>query len=586
MSWSRGAQASQCSNHLTHDPFHSLSLRILAEQAELAEKDRQLKREEEELERQIQEELRIMSPQEVAAIFGTSDFSDFVETSSKIVERALTDAYDYMKDYTMAGSSSGDDALGPAARRRDELKLARCFYDEKLCKGRSVTAVDWSSKHPELVVVSYSRSSAVLMEDAASMPDGLVLVWNLHLLDRPEFVFQAQTDVLSVCFSPFHPNLIVGGTYSGQILIWDTRSKAPRAAGGAGAAPTAGGGILPSLKTPLSSTAGHTHPVYSLSVVGTQNANHLITASTDGLVCSWMLPDMLARPVDSLQLLNQAHPKTDEVSVTSVGFMQGGRVETNAFWLGTEEGSVWMAARFDRAGAKAGLQGGGEGAHSAPVTGLDFHRASGGGGTGSTPGADFSDLLLTSSMDWTAKLWRVSMGGSNTSASTSSTRPTASTSSAGPSLTPLLTFDDYSDYVLCAQWHPTHPSLFATADASGILHVHDLSRDVERPVAQVRFDGNGGVVAGSAATAASSSSSPMGLNKLAWDKGTEPRKLACGGTDGRLYVLDVGGLAAVSGGGEEWVEMGRLVSRAASGAASAAGAVTNGLGSGRYGVGR
>ena len=68
-----------------------------------------------------------------------------------------------------------------------------------------------------------------------------------------------------------------GGTYSGQILLWDMRSK-----------------HLPVLKTPLSA-AGHTHPVYAMQMVGTQNAHNLITSSTDGLVCSWLV-DMLAQP--------------------------------------------------------------------------------------------------------------------------------------------------------------------------------------------------------------------------------------------------------------------------------------------------
>jgi dynein intermediate chain len=48
------------------------------------------------------------------------------------------------------------------------------------------------------------------------------------------------------------------------------------------------------LKTPLSA-AGHTHPVYGMKMVGTQNAHNLITSSTDGMVCSW-LADMLAQP--------------------------------------------------------------------------------------------------------------------------------------------------------------------------------------------------------------------------------------------------------------------------------------------------
>lgn len=28
---------------------------------------------------------------------------------------------------------------------------------------------------------------------------------------------------MSSCFAEFHPNLVVGGTYSGQIVLWDNR---------------------------------------------------------------------------------------------------------------------------------------------------------------------------------------------------------------------------------------------------------------------------------------------------------------------------------------------------------------------------
>jgi len=78
-------------------------------------------------------------------------------------------------------------------------------------------------------------------------------------------------------FSTYQPSLIMGGTYSGQIVIWDTRAKSS-----------------PVLSTSLS-TPGHSHPVYSMSVVGTQNAHNLVTVSTDGIVCSWQM-DMLAKP--------------------------------------------------------------------------------------------------------------------------------------------------------------------------------------------------------------------------------------------------------------------------------------------------
>lgn len=29
---------------------------------------------------------------------------------------------------------------------------------------------------------------------------------------------------MSACFAKFHPNLIIGGTHCGQIMLWDNRS--------------------------------------------------------------------------------------------------------------------------------------------------------------------------------------------------------------------------------------------------------------------------------------------------------------------------------------------------------------------------
>lgn len=37
--------------------------------------------------------------------------------------------------------------------------------------------------------------------------------------------FLVQSEVMSAGFAKFHPNLVVGGTYSGQIVLWDNRSN-------------------------------------------------------------------------------------------------------------------------------------------------------------------------------------------------------------------------------------------------------------------------------------------------------------------------------------------------------------------------
>lgn len=118
---------------------------------------------------------------------------------------------------------------------------------------------------------------------------------------------------MSATFAKFHPNLVVGGTYSGQIVLWDNRSNKR----------------TPVQRTPLSAAA-HTHPVYCVNVVGTQNAHNLISISTDGKICSWSL-DMLSHPQDSMELV---HKQSKAVAVTSMSFPVG---DVNNFVVGRKK---------------------------------------------------------------------------------------------------------------------------------------------------------------------------------------------------------------------------------------------------------
>ncbi|CEG70977.1 Putative WD40 repeat-like protein [Rhizopus microsporus] len=435
------------------------------EKQKIAQLEEEIKR----LEQEKHEEIKELTEEEAKVIQKSQEFIDFVDTSTKLVERALNEKYDFMKDYTLGIDVEQDENSGK------HVKFVCNFWDEKWCKNRSVTDVNWSLKYPELVVSSYNKNPL-----APNEPDGIALVWNLHLLDRPEFVFHSQSDVLSVMFSKFHPNYVIGGTYSGQIVLWDTRAKS-----------------LPVLKTPLSA-GGHTHPVYSIEMVGTQNAHNLISASTDGFVCSWQL-DMLAQPQDYLELLHSAHNKTDEVSATCLGFPDN---ETTAFWAGTEEGNIYQANRYDRAGSKAGInQYDTYRGHHGMVTGIDFHPLHG--------PVDFSDLFLTSSVDWTVKLWRA--------------KSISKTSTQASTVTPLYSFEHSDDYIYDVKWSPVHPALFGTVDGTGQFDLWNLNADTEEPFVSTQV-GSG-----------------KALNKLAWDK--EGRKTAIGSSDGHVYVYDVGEVA-------------------------------------------
>uniref|UniRef100_A0A8C6Q3H7 Dynein cytoplasmic 1 intermediate chain 2 n=1 Tax=Nothobranchius furzeri TaxID=105023 RepID=A0A8C6Q3H7_NOTFU len=404
-----------------------------------------------------------LTEEEKLQILHSEEFAHFFDHSTRIIERALSEGVDVFFDYVGRELEEKEREIQAGAK----LSLNRQFVDERWSKHRVVTCLDWSLQYPELLVASYNNN-----EEAPHEPDGVALVWNMkYKKTTPEFVFHCQSAVMSASFAKFHPNIVVGGTYSGQIVLWDNRSNKR----------------TPVQRTPLSAAA-HTHPVYCVNVVGTQNAHNLISISTDGKICSWSL-DMLSQPQDSMELVFK---QSKAVAVTSMSFPLG---DVNNFVVGSEDGSVYMSCRH---GSKAGISEMFEG-HHGPITGIHCHTAAG--------PLDFSHLFLTSSFDWTVKLW-----------STKNNKP-------------LYSFEDNSDYVYDVMWSPTHPALFACVDGVGHLDLWNLNNDTEVPTASITVEGN------------------PALNRVRWAH--SGREIAVGDSDGRVVVYDVGEQTAVPR-NDEW----------------------------------
>ena len=458
---------------------------------------------------------RALTDEELKAVTQSDDFMDFIDRSTKVIEKALDQEYDILTDYTLQVNDIDDDdeqSGNTGGKGRRKVKELAQFYDERWSKKRMVSSIDFSPKFPELLLASYTKNPT-----APHDPDGIVQVWNMHLHDRPEFVFHAQSDVLTAKFSPFHPNLIVGGAYSGQVLLWDTRARS-----------------TPVQKTPLTGS-GHTHPVYCVDIVGTQNANNIISCSTDGAVCGWSV-DMLAQPQEHLTLISPPPAKNEDLSPTSMAFPQ---TDPTFFLVGTEEGTIFPCHRYDRAGAKAGVDARvSYKGHAGPVMSVDFHPTRG--------HVDLSDLVLSASLDWSVKLWKVRA-------------PAATTAGAGLGavggndghVAPLLDFVR-EDVVYDVAWSPTRPGVFSLVDGAGWLELWDITVETEEPVARIsptpRKDGR---------TMLSKS-----LNKVAWEQ-TEGKRLAAGGIDGQVTVFEVGPDLGgkESRKNEEWTSVKKLVSR-------------------------
>jgi dynein intermediate chain len=166
---------------------------------------------------------------------------------------------------------------------------------------------------------------------------------------------------------------------------------------------------------------------------------------------------------------------------------------------------------------------------------MDFHPARG--------AVDLGDLVLTTSLDWTVKLWRVR--------APAATSTTGSLSTESASFFPVLDFTR-EDVVYNAAWSPVKPGVFSVVDGAGTVEVWDLTVDTEVPISKAqpssRKDGR--------------SMMSKSLNRIAWEQ-TEGKRLAVGGLDGAITVFevgpDLGGKDSAKN--EEWTSVKKLVAK-------------------------
>ena len=231
----------------------------------------------------------------------------------------------------------------------------------------------------------------------------------------------------SFCGGSAH--LLLGGTHSGQVVLWDTRAQAAPVQRSA----AAGRG------------GGHTLAVTCIESAGTANAHAFVTASADGRLCAWNLA-ALATPAESLELRApddataapsglferpppQRHLAGEGLPITSLAFPHA---EASRCVVGCEDGALYQLSRHGSAAgelralhppsappaaaeppafgsgfgglASGALGGGGIGAlgaaggHLGPVHALHFHPP-----CRALPAAE--ELLLSASADWSARLW-------------------------------------------------------------------------------------------------------------------------------------------------------------------------------------
>ena len=343
------------------------------------------------------------------------EFTEFFRKSMKLVEWALDQEFDVCESF------HGHD-IGATLDTHSRLKLVSTIKDD-LGDHRCIGSLQFSPAHQDVFLASYTLAGG----DTGQHPRGVVKIWNLAGLDKPLHTLICQSSVTAATFAEAESNLILGGLYSGQLVVWDLRAKS-----------------APVQRTPLVPEA-HNQPISSITLYTTMQGVHQVASmSSEGKICVWS-PNMLHKPL----YVSEAKYGSKETACTS---MTVPSPDTEVFHVGMEDGMILEACLKPNKGEE--VEEVVIPAHTGPVTALDMHNSAETEGFAEGAGG----LLLSASVDWTVKLWHP-----------------ASRS------VPLLTFENYEDYVYAVKWSPSHPATFAVGDGDGHLDVWDILNSTENP---------------------------------------------------------------------------------------------------------
>merc|ERR1719384_1830435 len=308
--------------------------------------------------------------------------------------------------------------------------------------GRAITCLGYDNRFGgNRFLASYSGS--VIIDDKNYIKsDGLVNIFDVDDGNKIVRTLECQSMINCAEFHPTKDNMIIGASVSGQVLGWDMRSNKK----------------TPSIRTEFSSSC-HTQPIFALkflplmSYMPSSKIQQILTLSNDAKMCVWR-DDMLYKPNNEFQL-KLSKSKDDggvgatqakEITTTCFSYPKAFNEENNTMWMGSDEGYIYQTQlNLNKNDEKElAITGAIPTAHHGPITCIDFNQRD--------PG-----LYLTSSFDWTVKLWHTA------------------------SEKPLSLFTNMQDYVYDVKWSPTNPSIFALGDGSGNLTIFDLNSSFEHP---------------------------------------------------------------------------------------------------------
>lgn len=124
-----------------------------------------------------------------------------------------------------------------ASQQPSEITFAErySFIHLRSTADKVISDASWHPSLADYVVVSYvtipscetpDRSSSSVENDAATSPrESTVLLWSLADSLRPKLLLRCHQDIYCVSFCPTNSDFIIGGSASGQVVVWNIHGR-------------------------------------------------------------------------------------------------------------------------------------------------------------------------------------------------------------------------------------------------------------------------------------------------------------------------------------------------------------------------
>lgn len=274
----------------------------------------------------------------------------------------------------------------------------------------------------------------------------------------PFNVLEADSYVTSIAFHPANPTVLAGGSYNGEIILWNLAEERAK--------PVSSTGCSKSPREPILQLKWLLNP----REMREQHRFVLCSASADGKIQFWTPSNKLADPLSGYEVQNR---KRVVLGVQSMSFVASGFGPKsvpgvqNVMLLGLESGDVFRTKPGNTIGGAVATAGTGAAAPSTSSSGVlevdhfEPHR-------GPVHGIDcspfFRNLFLTASSDGAIRLF--------------STLERAA-------LLALEPFSDSRSYLYGAAFSPARPAVIAAISRSSHLVIYDMLESKAKPVLTV-----------------------------------------------------------------------------------------------------